>query len=106
MIGYAVCGSFCTHSKSLDALRELIKNGEDVVPILSPSVLDTDTRFGLAKDFIVTSEDICGKEAIKTTASAMKDGFTDNTEPTIYCKHCGGVIDADSRFCRFCGKEQ
>ena len=57
------------------------------------------------KDIANTTAEI-SKEAIKTTASAMKDGFTDNTEPTIYCKHCGGVIDADSRFCRFCGKEQ
>ena len=24
----------------------------------------------------------------------------------MYCKHCGNVIDDDSRFCRFCGKLQ
>ena len=25
---------------------------------------------------------------------------------TIYCKHCGQKIDEDSRFCKYCGKQQ
>ena len=24
----------------------------------------------------------------------------------VYCKHCGASIDADSKFCKICGKEQ
>lgn len=44
------------------------------------------------------------KDAIKTTASAIRDGFSD--EATMFCKHCGSVIDADSVFCKACGKEQ
>lgn len=46
------------------------------------------------------------KGAVKTTASAVKDGFTEPTEPQMYCKHCGAQIDANSRFCKVCGKEQ
>lgn len=46
------------------------------------------------------------KDAITTTVRAIKDGFTDGNKPTIYCKHCGATIDADSRFCKTCGKEQ
>ena len=30
MIGYAMCGSFCTHARALAALRELIAAGEQV----------------------------------------------------------------------------
>lgn len=26
-------------------------------------------------------------------------------EPTMYCKHCGKIVDADSKFCRYCGGE-
>lgn len=92
MIGYAVCGSFCTHSKSLDALRELIKNGEEIVPILSPSVLDTDTRFGLAKDFITTIEQICGKEAIKTIGTAEPLGPTIPLEALIIAPCTGNTM--------------
>ena len=46
------------------------------------------------------------KDAVKTTASAIKDGLTEDTDPQMYCKHCGAQIDANSRFCKVCGKEQ
>ena len=40
---------------------------------------------------------------IKSTARALREGFG---EISIYCKHCGALIDRDSRFCNKCGKEQ
>ena len=43
------------------------------------------------------------KDAIKTTAYAFKSGLTQ--DETIFCKHCGASIDADSKFCKSCGKE-
>jgi len=43
------------------------------------------------------------KDAVKTMAHAIKEGFT---EDVIYCKHCGALIDSDSKFCKSCGKEQ
>lgn len=43
------------------------------------------------------------KDGITTTVKAIKDGFASDT---IFCKHCGAVIDADSKFCKSCGKEQ
>lgn len=42
-------------------------------------------------------------EAIAHTAKAIKKGVE---EEKIYCKHCGAKIDADSKFCNKCGKEQ
>ena len=49
MIGYALCGSYCTHKKSLAALEALISAGYDVQPIVSEHVFETDTRFGWEK---------------------------------------------------------
>lgn len=43
------------------------------------------------------------KDGIKTTARAIKEGFS---KDSIYCKHCGSEIDSDSKFCKKCGKEQ
>ena len=34
-VGFAMCGSFCTHEKALNALRELTAQYETVLPILS-----------------------------------------------------------------------
>ena len=44
------------------------------------------------------------KDAIKTTMNAIKEGLTE--DEIVYCKHCGSSIDADSKFCKSCGKEQ
>lgn len=44
------------------------------------------------------------KGYVKTMAKSIKDGLTEDN--TIYCKHCGSMIDSDSRFCKKCGKEQ
>lgn len=43
------------------------------------------------------------KEAVKTYAHSIKEGFEDID--TIYCKHCGIEIDSDSTFCKKCGKQ-
>ena len=53
MIGYAICGSFCTHEKSLASLKLLKENGVDIIPIISEISATTDTRFGKAIDFIL-----------------------------------------------------
>ena len=42
-------------------------------------------------------------DAITHTAGAIKKGLT---EDKMYCKHCGAMIDSDSKFCSKCGKEQ
>lgn len=70
MIGYAICGSFCTHAKSLAVLRHLIERGEDIQPILSPAVMMTDTRFGTAKDLIAEVESLTSRKAVSTIVDA------------------------------------
>ena len=70
MIGYAVCGSFCTHARALDTLRNLLARGHDIQPIVSEIVYATDTRFGRAADFIEELEELCGRKTIHTIAAA------------------------------------
>lgn len=64
MLGYAFCGSFCTHARSVETLRRLIECGYDVLPIMSETVYTTDTRFGTAEDLIRTVEDLCKKKVV------------------------------------------
>lgn len=72
---------------SINAKRDILNRNEDAL-----------------RDIATTEADI-RKDAIKTTVSAIKEGF-EKDEKTIFCKHCGALIDADSRFCKECGKEQ
>lgn len=70
MIGYAFCGSFCTHQKSLEKLKELKQKYKDVLPIISENAANTDTRFGSSTDFIKKVTEICGQSPILTIKDA------------------------------------
>ena len=61
-VGFAVCGSFCTHAKVLEALGELVKEYETVIPIASEMSSFTDTRFGSADDLLGRLEELTGRE--------------------------------------------
>ena len=74
MIGYAFCGSFCTVAKSMKIMRELAAEGNDILPIVSEAVYNTDTRFGKADDTVREIEHICGKKAIHSIVEAEPIG--------------------------------
>ena len=50
------------------------------------------------KDISDRSADI-NKGAVKKYVKSIKEGLEDS----IYCKHCGEMIDADSKYCKKCG---
>lgn len=70
MIGYAMCGSFCTLTKSVALLEALCAAGYDVQPIMSESVFSLDTRFGEAKARVEHVEKVTGKSVIHTVVGA------------------------------------
>ena len=70
MIGYAFCGSFCTHQKSFQMLEKIIEMGYEVQPIMSDNVYTTDTRFGKASELIKLVSEICQKNVIHTIVQA------------------------------------
>ena len=81
MLGYAICGSFCTHAKALRELEHLLAAGYEVRPILSETVFSTDTRFGKASQLIDTVEGLCGCRAIHTVVEAEPLGPTSPSRP-------------------------
>lgn len=74
MVGFAMCGSFCTFSKVVPEIQKLKDNGYDVLPIMSETAFSTDTRFGKASDFIDQIENICGRKIIHTIPDAEPIG--------------------------------
>lgn len=65
-IGYAICGSFCTIARSLDAMKTLRAAGCELLPIFSEKAYSYDTRFGKAKDIVQSVETICQKTCLHT----------------------------------------
>lgn len=69
-LGVALCGSFCTFSKAIKNIDDLIALGIDIYPIMSYAAYETSTRFGNADDFIKHIERSTGKSIIHGIAEA------------------------------------
>lgn len=103
-------GKFMSHQlKAVKHMTDYSKQDmEDVITELGNVAVNSKNNIinqnkELLKEMANTQAEI-NKDAIKTTANAIKEGL--NNESTMYCKHCGSVIDADSKYCKVCGKEQ
>ncbi|ONI39189.1 dipicolinate synthase subunit B [Candidatus Epulonipiscium fishelsonii] len=73
-LGVALCGSFCTFSKAIIMIENLVNMGVEVYPIMSFNAYEITTRFGKREDFIKQVEDLSGKEIIHTIVGAEPIG--------------------------------
>jgi len=73
-IGFALTGSFCTYNKVIPEIKRLKEEGADIIPIMSETSANTDTRFGKASDFIYAIEEITKHKVISTIYEAEPIG--------------------------------
>ena len=73
-LGYALCGSFCTFEKSLQALEALSGRYANIIPIFSEASATLDTRFGRATEHMTRAEQICGRPALRSLTDAEPIG--------------------------------
>lgn len=74
VMGFALCGSFCTFAKAINQMKILKKLGYDIIPIMSSNAYSFDTRFGKAEDFRKEIQNICNREIIHTIIEAEPIG--------------------------------
>ena len=92
MIGFAMCGSYCTHKKALDELSLLLEKGYDIQPIISENVSVTSTRFGEAEMLISSLEKMCGREVVRTVVDAEPLGPKKPLDALIICPCTGNTL--------------
>lgn len=92
MIGYALCGSFCTLRRSLEEMAHLQEAGYDLLPILSDAVYRTDTRFGTAAYFREEAERIAGRPAVHTIRDAEPLGPKISLEALVISPCTGNTL--------------
>ena len=92
MIGYALCGSYCTHSVSLLQLEGLIGAGYDIQPIVSENVYGTDTRFGKASELIERLEVLTGHSVVHSIVDAEPLGPKIKLDAMIICPCTGNTL--------------
>ena len=73
-VGFAMCGSFCTFSKVIPQISNLVQAGYNVFPIMSEAARQKDTRFGKAQDFVEKVETICSHKLIGSICEAEPIG--------------------------------
>lgn len=73
-LGLAMCGSFCTFSRVLDAFETFDTSVYDLIPIMSQASFETDSRFGTAAQFRARLHALCGREPIHTIEEAEPIG--------------------------------
>jgi dipicolinate synthase subunit B len=88
---YAMCGSFCTHRTSTEVLKTLASEHE-IIPALSESSRDTDTRFGRADTLKQTLEGITGAEPILSIRSAEETVTRGNFDAVIVSPCTGNTL--------------
>ena len=92
MLGYAFCGSFCTHGVALKELKKLVDMNYEILPIMSETVWNTDTRFGTAKSLQAEVESICGREIVHTVVEAEPLGPKIQLEALIISPCTGNTL--------------
>ena len=91
-IGFVLTGSFCTFSKVLPKMKELIKKGADILPIMSFNSYNLDTKFGDAKDITKEIEEMTGKTIIHTITDAEPIGPKKMTDIMIVAPCSGNTM--------------
>lgn len=92
MIGFAMCGSFCTHAIAVEQLASLRLSGQDVLPIMSENVYSTSTRFGECEALRERVTQLCGREIVHTIVEAEPLGPRIRMEALIICPCTGNTL--------------
>lgn len=69
-IGFGLTGSHCTYEEVLPEIKKLKEAGARIIPIVTHTVLSTDTKFGQADDWIGKIKEITGEEIIDSIVKA------------------------------------
>ena len=91
-VGFAVCGSFCTHARAMEALEQVKARFARVVPIVSEASAGTDTRFGTAHDLMREMERICDRRVISNLREAEPIGPKKLLDLLIICPCTGNTL--------------
>ena len=91
-IGYVLTGSFCTFSKTIPVIKELVKNGAEVIPIMSYNSYNLDTKFGKAQDFINEIEDITNEKILHTIQDVEPLGPKDMLDILVVAPASGNTM--------------
>ena len=90
-LGLALCGSYCTYEQVFKAAGKLAETYE-LVPIMSETAAETDTRFGKASDHIRRLMALTGKKVVTTIAEAEPLGPKEPMDALVIAPCTGNTL--------------
>ena len=90
-LGLALCGSYCSYEKLFAALPPLLEHYE-LVPIMSDTAAETDTRFGTAADHIRRLMELTGRRVVTTVAEAEPLGPKEPMDALLIAPCTGNTL--------------
>lgn len=69
-IGFGITGSHCTYEEIYPEIEKLVNAGAEVLPVVTFTVKNTDTRFGKGEDWIAKIEAVTGNKVIDSIVKA------------------------------------
>ncbi|MCS7461840.1 dipicolinate synthase subunit B [Paenibacillus doosanensis] len=69
-VGFALTGSHCTFAEVMPQIQRFVDAGARVVPIVSYTILTTDTRFGTSENWQQQLKEITGNDIIASIVDA------------------------------------
>lgn len=69
-IGFGLTGSHCTYDEVYPQIENLVNEGAEVIPVVTHTVKNTDTRFGKGEDWIARIEKLTNRKVIDTIVDA------------------------------------
>jgi dipicolinate synthase subunit B len=69
-IGFGLTGSHCTYDAVYPEIEKLVQSGAEVLPVVTYTVKNTETRFGIGEDWVDRIEKLTGHKAIATIVDA------------------------------------
>ncbi|USK76573.1 dipicolinate synthase subunit B [Peribacillus frigoritolerans] len=69
-IGFGLTGSHCTYDEVFPEIEKLVNEGAEVIPIVTSTVQNTETRFGKGEDWVERIEKLTGNRVVDTIVKA------------------------------------
>ncbi len=69
-IGFGLTGSHCTFAETMPQIKRLVDAGARVIPVVTQTIMTTDTRFGTSEEWQKQLVEITGENIISTIPEA------------------------------------
>ena len=91
-LGFAVCGSFCNAASALKAAEACVRDGAELLPIVSEHFASMKTRFGAPEAFLEPLTALGGGRLIRTIQDAEPIGPKNMTDVLAVCPCTGNLL--------------